>query len=376
MFFDHNQAFYAPLSPCRPPSQQELNRLRFDAHNGLFAGRVHHNAGSVYDLNWLNILDVRANWHLFDADPEKQHALRAIVKSAWSGNTHQRGLKHECPLVDHCLLMALANGVNLLPRYGYRLIYSCLKDPETGNYSPDKVNLRVLNPHSAVSEADDFLRHHSLEGLFKTLPARILLFDPTDPELDRVGASADCNADVRRRQFKAFFDSVTSHLDDLIKRHTIFNYFASCEISCKSIRGSLFHPHLHAVVWMEPGTSVEWLEHNLPEGVRLLRPGGLLTSYQSVVDFVRYLFQVNSIAEAYKREWSEDGIREFNISTVNAWETMLRLVTGDAGSRAYKRIRYRYLPGRERNFVHRKYDRYKKGQARRRQQAARRRAAK
>jgi hypothetical protein len=71
------------------------------------------------------------------------------------------------------------------------------------------------------------------------------------------------------------------------------------------------------------------------------------------------MFQANSIGEVYRREWEETRIREFNVATVNAWENMVWLLSGDPDSAPFKRILFRYLPGSDREFVHREHAAYR-----------------
>ena len=130
---------------------------------------------------------------------------------------------------------------------------------------------------------------------------------------------------------------------------------ASCEIACRSIRDSLYQPHVHAIVWMEADDCADWLDYDLPEGVRLLRPTAPISEWTGIERFVRYLFQANTIGEVYRREWEETGVREFNVATVNAWENMLWLLSGDPDSAPFKRILFRYLPGRDHEFIHREH---------------------
>ncbi len=371
MFFDRPDAFYGPLQPCNPPSRGDIERIRFQAGEKLFTGPVHANATSIYELNWLSVSDLLANWHMLDADAEKQHAVCKILKSSWDYNQYQRGLKHECPLIIHLMLMVMGNGIERVRRYGTRVIYSCLKNPADGYYSPDKVNTRLLNPPYAVRQAKEFERKHNVEKLFGLMPARLLLFEPSPEDLRYVGDSADTNADARRDQYEQFFDSVHAHLNRLTRNHRIFSYFSSCEISCMSIRDSLYRPHVHAVVWMEADTCTDHLFVDLPQEVRLLPPGGLLTRYSDVKQFLGYIFQVNSIAQVYQNEFREEDIIKFNQRTVTAWENMVRLISGDEDSRACKRIRFRSLPGQERDFVHKEHRAYKKRQAKREKRTAR-----
>lgn len=353
---------YAGLGPCKAPSQQTLEVLRFELHSEAFEGLIHDNATSLYELNWLCIPDIIHNWALLASEPDKQETLTAVINASWRDNIYRRGLKHQCPLIDHLLLMTMGRGVDRFPRYGSRLVTSCLKNRADGLYSQDKVNVRVINPPHAKSEAEEFVKEHRLELLFGPFVARILLFEPQDDSLEFIGSWSGNNTETRRGEYEQFFNSVTGHLGRLIKRHKIWSYVASCEIACRSIRNSLYHPHVHAIVWVEPDDCADWLEYELPPNVRLCRPGGIITSWEGIDKFVRYLFQVNSIAEVYRREWQEDeGIREFNVKTVNAWETIIRLVSGDASGRAYKRIRFRGLPGKGPEFVHREYEAFKRG---------------
>jgi hypothetical protein len=369
IFLPPENALYGPLEPCDPPSLHSLELLRMEVGEDLFRGEVHYGAESIYDLNWTNGNDIVANWRLLDAEPDKQHALRAVLESSLSGNRFRRGLKHECPLIDHLMVMTLGRGVDRMGRYGTRLVTSCLKNRTTGHYSPDKVNVRSINPPQAMRQADEFLKHHHLPKLFDRFVARILLFEPADDSVRYVGQSSSNNAEMRREQYKMFFSSVTGHLNRLVKRHRVWSYMVSCEIACRSIKESLYQPHVHAVVWMDPDDCVDWLEYELPADTRLRRPSGMISKWTGIERFVRYLFQTNSIGEVYRREWGEIGIKEFNVATVNAWENMVWLLSGDPDSAPFKRIRFRYLPGRDDQFVHRPYWQYMERKRRRSKEA-------
>ncbi len=369
ILFPQQNAAESPLRPCKPPSRRDLALLAMEVGEKLLEGNVHHEARSIYDCNWTNPNDIVANWRLLDAEPDKQHALRAVLESSLSGNRFRRGLKHECPLIDHLMVMTLGRGVDRMGRYGTRLVTSCLKNRTTGHYSPDKVNVRSINPPQAMRQADEFLKHHHLHKLFDRFVARILLFEPADDSVRFVGQSSSNNAEMRREQYKMFFSSVTGHLNRLVKRHRVWSYMASCEIACRSIKESLYQPHVHAVVWMDPDDCVDWLEYELPADTRLRRPTGMISKWTGIEKFVRYMFQANSIGEVYRREWEEAGIREFNVATVNAWENMVWLLSGDPYSAPFKRIRFRYLPGRDDQFVHRPYRQYMERKRRRSKEA-------
>jgi hypothetical protein len=358
MFLPPENAFYGSLEPCGPPSRHSLELLRMEVGEEMFRGEVHHGARSLYDLNWTNPNDIVANWRLLDGEPEKQHTVKAILESSWSGNRFKGGLKHQCPLIDHLAVMTMGRGVDRMGRYGTRLVTTCLKDRDTGYYSPDKVNVRSINPPQAVREADQFLRRHHVHKLFGSFVARILLFEPSEDSIRYVGQSSSNYAGKRREEYKEFFHSVTGHLNRMVKGRKIWSYMASCEIACRSIKDSLYQPHVHAIVWMEGEDCPDWLDYELPEGVRLKRPTAPISEWTGIERFVRYMFQANSIGEAYRREWDEVGRREFNVATVNAWENMIWLLSGDPDSAPFKRILFRYLPGRDHEFIHREHAAY------------------
>ena len=352
-FLDYENAPGAALEPCAKPSVQDVESFRFYT-NDLFGGITHPSATCINDLNWLNVDDFLLNWHLFNREPEMQRVLRQIIESKWDSNANQRGLKHETPLVDHCLVFLLGRGADRFEMQRSHLITSCLRD-KNGLYSPIHGYSRLFHPPQAIRAWQDFLRHHRMDLLFNDFVARIVLLQ-SPRSIQRVSSSDANGIDQRRLDFAKFYNSGCGHLNKLIKKGKIWSYLASCEVSCQSIRDSLYFPHIHAIVWTEPDANIDWLHQDLPDDVFIPKPIGIIRDWDGIKDFVRYIFQVDSIAHVYRKEWSENGIKEFNTATVNAWETMTRLVTGDAASRTFRRIRHRYLPDYGPKFVHGPYE--------------------
>ena len=296
----------------------------------LYEGKIHYGARSPDELNYLLVPDYRENWDILT--PEAKRAFRAVMNSNWEkavdgrhANWNENGIKKKSsdhPLIDHLLFNIGCEIWNKVPRET-DVIHSSLKG-DMGFYNSKTSSRRYINPNAAAKEIFNRQNLWRPELLYGEMDSINVVFDSKELFI----GDGHTTEDLRKRCRKLF----NENLSKLKKMEQVQSYLLSHEISLQSIRRQEFKPHSHAIVWFLREDGLGFLERAKQEGILTFRPQDLNTSWDGEKGMWDYMVKTQNIADVYRREWSEEGIREFNNSAKEAIRTFIELHSGAWGS--------------------------------------------
>jgi hypothetical protein len=306
--------------PLPLPSPGSIIGLR-EKYPILFEGEVHKDAKSLHDINFLLIPDYLENWKVLPLGVKE--AFIAVTGGNWSGgNWNEKGIKRKSsdhPLIDHLLFNIGCEVWNKVPRET-DVINSCLKGG-LDYYHSKTSSRRYINPNAAAKEIAHRESLYRPDLLYKGMNSISILFE-TDEQL------ADPHSSLFEMK-EAYRNYFHRNLTALKKITGVQSYVLSHEISLTSIRRSEFKPHSHAIIWFLKGEGLEFLEKPRGAGILKYRPEDLNTTWAGEKGMWEYIVKTQNLADVYRREWSEVGVRDFNFKSKEALGRFIELHYGE-----------------------------------------------
>lgn len=288
-----------------------------------FEGQIHYGVKSLYDINYLLIPDYLENWDSLTT--EAKRAFTALITSNWErgegnrlANWNECGIKKKSsdhPLLDHLLLNIGCEIWDKVPR-NTDVIMSSLKG-DMGFYNSKTSSRRYINPNAAAKEIFNRENLWRPELLYGQMDSINILFDSQELFI----GDGHTNEELQKR-CRILFNENLAKLNEL---EQVQSYLLSHEISLQSIRRQEFKPHSHAIVWFLREDGLGFLERAQREGILKFRPQDLNSTWDREKGMWDYMVKTQNLADVYRREWSEEGIREFNIATKEAIHTFIEL---------------------------------------------------
>jgi hypothetical protein len=208
---------------------------------------------------------------------------------------------------------------------GHKIVRGNIR--RNGKYPKGKSSRRLIDPRAAKSFISNWMKGKDLSSLFIKGKAKSLVI-PYPEGLVTVGDDSL----LVREETNAFFKRVHSLLVDWVKdrANPTRAFIQSCEISCRSIRESLFNPHVHCLLWIKKDYDFSILDLARSEGLEVLEKGDEITTVAKARSVLSYISKSTSLVEPYRREFKEDDISIFNVMTVKAHHDLNELYSGAA----------------------------------------------
>jgi hypothetical protein len=332
----------------------------------LFEGKVHRNARSLEELNYLLVPDYLENWNILP--PKVKEAFKDVMESNWEkaegrkiANWNEIGIKMKAsdhPLIDHLLFNIGCEVWDKVPRET-DVIHSSLKG-DLGNYNRKTSSRRYINPNAAAKEIKHSEGLWRPELLYREMNSISVLFETPDRLFDQTDTMVE-----RRAKNRDLFHRNLLSLQGLKE---VQSYVLSHEISLGSIRNKEFKPHSHGIVWFLQDEGLGFLEKAKGEGILKFRPEDFNTGWSGEKGMWEYIIKTQNLADVYRREWSEDGIREFNNNTKEVLRMFIEQYSGGMGNEANKKgkkmVYWSHIPSTTKvvngKYHHRPLDAYKK----------------
>ena len=297
------------------PSNSIIQKLRVCAPE-LFDQRLHINARDRYSLNWLSYEDHLLNWDVLNTGQKLN--LISIGEgdwdeSLWVGGGLKCGDGKDLTFPEALMLLTAVDIGAIVRGGGWKIVSGNIR--KNRKYPSEKSNRRNIDPRAARTFNYEWVKDHNLAGLFPDYKGISAVFSLPE-NLVTVGN----NLFRPRDRINGFFKMVHTLLVDLqeSKESPLKAFILSNEISCRSIRRSEFNPHSHAILFVDRDSDFGFLE--------LLRDGGLCIKWKDEIirsenrlrNIITYISKATSLVEPYRREFSEDDLKDFNVMTVNA----------------------------------------------------------
>ena len=283
------------------PARHFINQLRSQVPC-LFDGSIHKGARKITELNLLNIGDYIENWEILD--DETRRDVRTIVEGNWNDvdgdyNRSSGGIKNksENPLAEQMLLYA-GLGIRDMVRTAWKIIPSNVRD-QRGYRHPHGTSMGFIDPRAANSSFSEFIGDYAPNRLMPHYSATRVLFK-SDPEFWFIGDRTDLGRD----SFNLFFDAVSRRMACWHKNKSIKSCIARFEVSVACLAGSIFKPHVHAVIWHKKDHKREFLHNSFNRG-EVEEVQDPQSSWEEIRRFIRYMFQVSPFTNRYRIEWDE-----------------------------------------------------------------------
>jgi len=284
------------------PDLHFINKLKRDVPC-LFYEKDLTGAKKSTDINLLHIPDYLNNWEILD--DETRVDVRTIIEGKWEisdgdYNRSSGGIKKKSdyPLAEQLLLYA-GLGIRDMVNTAWKIIPSNVRDQRGYRY-PLGTSLGFIDPRAANDAFRDFASNYSPARLMPHYHATRVLFN-SPPELWSVGDRTD----KARDRFNLFYDGVSRRLDKWHDQGSIKSCLARFEISVVHLSGSIFKPHVHAVIWHKPGHKRRFLQESYQRGEieEIQEPQ---TRWRDISRFIRYMFQVSPFTDRYRIEWDRN----------------------------------------------------------------------
>lgn len=296
------------------PVQYLTNRLR-EKIPSLFEGKTHRDARNWAFLNLLNVNDHLLNWDRLD--DSMQSDLTCIIEGDWDEGEWEDGArrgynrsaggikgKSDAALAEQLLLYA-GLGIRDMVFNGYKIIPSNVRD-RNGHRDRHTTSLGFIDPRAANAKIADFFKRYDPARLMPRFSATRVLFNSPE-DLWEVGDRTD----LVRDSYNDFFEGVAGRLSKWYDQGSIVACFARFEIGIKSLAASIFHPHVHAVIWHRQDHTRKFLQQSYLRGEieEIQEPQRY---WREIRNFVRYMMQVQPIGPRCRIEWDENHPEEVN----------------------------------------------------------------
>lgn len=278
----------------------------------LFVGETHSDAREANDLNLLNIYDYMLNWECLDN--ETRADVVTIVEGLWSNDEEKNssynrsagGIKGKSDkALAELMLLYAGLGVRDTLSTAHRIIPSNVRDLQ-GYRDSNTTSLGFLDPRAANGRIKSFFNEYDPSKLMPRYHATRVLFN-APKEIWYFGGST---VEARNR-FNAYFTKVSARLDRWHKKGSIVACFARFEIAIQRLAGSIFQPHVHAVIWHRPGHRMRFLKNAFKRG-EIEEIQNPQSDWNDIKGFIRYMMQVESIGSRYRIERDEANLRVYN----------------------------------------------------------------
>lgn len=278
----------------------------------LFIGETHSDAKDVSDLNLLNIYDYILNWECLDNETRAE--VTTIVEGLWNDgevgdsgyNRSAGGIKGKSDkALAELMLLYAGLGVRDTLSTAHRIIPSNVRDFR-GYRDRNTTSLGFLDPRAANGRIKSFFNEYDPSELMPPYHATRVLFNAPKDIWYFGGSTVEA-----RDRFNRFFSKVSGRLDRWHDKGSIVACFARFEIAIQRLAGSIFQPHVHAVIWHHPDHCMRFLKNAFKRGEieEIQEPQ---SSWDDIKGFIRYMMQVESIGSRYRIERDEANLREYN----------------------------------------------------------------
>jgi len=283
-----------------------------------------------FSFNWLSPNDYAANWKHLDENT-REIFYRLINGDSSGSNYCYYGLKEHDSLPEHLLVLLGADIQNILPGKKTDMVTANLRTK--GLHARYRVGCRALCPRSAQDAMKKSDKTYDPAAMFKDFDAATLLID-SPASLHHIQEFSG----EHRAAYMGYFHENLEFFKQQARKHRIFSYYYSHEVSVTSILRRNFCPHTHVVVFYPKGTELQLgdmqddLAKKHPDRTLSMDTsyvkGGIHRSYRTVKDFFPYIQKVSTLARTYKREFSYEVARDINVGTIHCLRTLIELSAG------------------------------------------------
>jgi hypothetical protein len=200
------------------------------------------------------------------------------------------------------------------------VIHSSLKG-DLDDYHSKTSSRRYINPNAAAKEINNRNSHWNPKLLYREMDSISVLF-----ETNRGIFEKSDPLDSKRKKCRDYFHKNLLSVKGIKQA---MSFVISHEIGLSSIRHNEFKPHSHAILWFLKDEELTFLERLQSGGILKFRPENRNTAWDGEKNMWNYIVKTQNIADVYRREWSEGGIREFNNNAKEALREFIQLHYGE-----------------------------------------------